>query len=582
VTAITRVQSNHAANAASGGSLPCALSGIADKSLILIATSFDTAGGTTGSRVEDDLGKGAQLALRTFAGGFNQMIEVWFYCNYYGGSRTFFLINSPAQSNRTIVVAERAGGDLNAPLDGTASANGSSATPASGNVSPAPTLDGGTLFAIAAGSAIPAPTSPLVDVWADSTSFSDTADLLQAVAAAIGASWTMTSGAWEAISAFFKPAITTGVAFDSVAFDSVAFDAGATLVSVSQSATSAYESLATPIKSIAASYEATAALSKAVSAAYESIVVLSATSSASYETTIGVSQTAQQPYEALLGLSQTGVEPYEAIAIISKALSASYETLILLSASSSESYESNVSTAQSAIDAYEKVAGVSAVASTSPYEALTSLVKTLSDAYESLLALSQSGAVPWEAQGVPLFSVSQSATTPYEALTRLVQLSSSGFESSVILSASSSSSTEQLLGVAKALTDAFEALAIVTRSTDSSFEALPAVIAQSATGDYESLLSVLSQAQPSDYEILRAVVALATTATEILGYIVKASTSSFESKGAKIELPPYDVAIDENLLDVVIEPDAANALSSAATTFSIDASFDLDAELSEV
>jgi hypothetical protein len=582
---ITRVtaQVAHNSSAAGGTLLSTSLTAIASRALVVAWASYDTAGGGS-ARVEDDLGRGATFVLRTTAGGFNQAVEIHFFCNYPGGSRTFSLINSASNTNRTIVVAERAGADLNTPLDGSASASGTSATPASGNVVPAPALDGGYVAGITASANIPSAAAPFADVWQDSTSFTDSEDYLQAVAAAIGATWTQVSGAWEAIAASFKPAQLSGSAFDSTAFDGAtpAFDAPSATTPVSSASTSATESLSSLAPTSIAATEALAGLSKTAFASTESLTpVTSAVSTAAYEAQLGLLKTAQAATESLASAARTSASPYTSIGGISAASSVPWESIASLTQTSQSAIENQLSIATNAIAAYEQLASATQ-ACLSAWESLASATKALVSAWESLLGVTQSSSEAWQSTGIPLFPVSQNASSSYEALARAVQLSSSSFESLVPLNASSSSSTERLVSVLRALAGAYEALAGVTRSTDSVIEWIVPVASQLSTSDFESLVSALSQAQASEYEILRSTVALATTATEILGYIAKASTSSYESRGAKIEPPPYDVAIDENVLDVLIEPDAANALSWASTALTIDESFDLDAELSEV
>jgi len=202
---ITRTQSNHADAAGSGTTLNVSLSGVASTSLVCLSTSYDIGGGGTES-VQDDLTVAATGINSTSAGGFSQNTALWYYKNYGGGNRTFSQVLSVAHLNRGITVVELAGAVTGAPLDGTASNNGTSASPTSGNLSPAPSIAGTYVFGRCEGANQPSSASPASDIFQDSTTFGDTEDYVQPTPAAFGLTWSMSSGSFQALAASFKPA----------------------------------------------------------------------------------------------------------------------------------------------------------------------------------------------------------------------------------------------------------------------------------------------------------------------------------------------------------------------------------------
>jgi len=202
---ITRTQSNHASAAGGGTTLNVSLTGVGVASLVCLSTSYDIGGGGTES-VADDLSANALPINNTSAGGFSQSTALWYYKNYGGGNRTFSQVLSVSHLNRGITVAEAAGADTTAPLEGTASNNGTSASPSSGNVSPAPSRPGTYLFGRCEGANQPSSASPASDIFQDSTTFGDTEDYTQPAASAIGLTWSMTSGSFQALAASFIPA----------------------------------------------------------------------------------------------------------------------------------------------------------------------------------------------------------------------------------------------------------------------------------------------------------------------------------------------------------------------------------------
>lgn len=198
---------NHASNnsALSGTGLGAFMSGVAVGALVVVCTSWDETGGTTGSTVVDDLSVAATNKTRIT--GHGQSDEIWRYANYGGGTRTITLNNSPNQSFRSITVMEFAGSPAS-PDDGVATNSATSTSPSSGNLSPAPSVDGELIvgFAVSAGSGTITSASPSTDVLQGAGS--DVQYYIQPTAASFASTWTDSANeVWEAAAVSFKPAL---------------------------------------------------------------------------------------------------------------------------------------------------------------------------------------------------------------------------------------------------------------------------------------------------------------------------------------------------------------------------------------
>lgn len=218
--ACSKIQHLGNSTVTSGGTFSIGpINGIAAGNALSVSSSWDETNGTTGSSITDDLSVAAVNCGTTDAGGFSQRSELWYYKNYGGGNRTFTLNNSPAQAGRMLSVEEVAGADKVSPLGGVAVNSGISATPTSTNISPTPTLNGIYLWGtIEANSNQPSADTGngFAEIFNDTTTLGDTESKLQAVAAAIAATWTATSTGYQALAASFNPDVgSPGLAIPS-------------------------------------------------------------------------------------------------------------------------------------------------------------------------------------------------------------------------------------------------------------------------------------------------------------------------------------------------------------------------------
>lgn len=196
-----RVQFGHTEAAGAGTSIACTVNGIAAGNLVAHLVQCEPSGTVT--LTEDDLGVDAVLAVARTGG--NQRIECWYHKNHGGGNRTFTATYEASHNFRAIVSAEYSGVDPVSPLEGTANASGTSATPSSGNVSPTPTVDGALIIGICTPATLAVAGAPFNELFTEPGAGATSEDYVQPTAAAIAATWTMTSGTWDALAAVFLP-----------------------------------------------------------------------------------------------------------------------------------------------------------------------------------------------------------------------------------------------------------------------------------------------------------------------------------------------------------------------------------------
>lgn len=200
---VTLVGSAHTENAASGTSIGIARTVSAGNLVVCVITVDD---GATITNVTDGTTtkSSADIAFDWAAGV--QRLAMYSFPNYVGGSSKFTANFSGTQTFRQISAVELTGADKSTPFEGSASANGNSAAPATGNVSPSPTLDGTYILGYALGATALTSAGGYADLVNDPTIVvSDVEGLAQSVHAATGPSWTMASGIWGAVAASYKP-----------------------------------------------------------------------------------------------------------------------------------------------------------------------------------------------------------------------------------------------------------------------------------------------------------------------------------------------------------------------------------------
>jgi hypothetical protein len=205
---IARVQLNHAEAAGFGTTIGATLNGVAAASLILGRTTNDSSGSVTVSGMADDL---AVNAVRSGAAANNgtlfQRVDHWYFENYGGGNRTFTATYSGSVQFRGIDVVELSGALLAGSAGPTSSATGTSAAPSSGATG-VPASDGTYFFGTCAGPSQPAAAAPFGTVLQDTNDLVTEEEYVQPSAAALAATWTMTSGAWAAIVSTYYPAVS--------------------------------------------------------------------------------------------------------------------------------------------------------------------------------------------------------------------------------------------------------------------------------------------------------------------------------------------------------------------------------------
>jgi hypothetical protein len=210
---ITRTQFNHAENSAFDATpLAVALAGIAPHSLVVVRISYDNSLGQTTASLVDDLAVAGALAVGVTRSDATQRIELYYFKDHGGGSRTFTWTGSAASSSKGIVATEYADAHLTSPLDGIAATDsgpGVSTAPTSGNISPAPSVNGTLIYGSANSGGTPTWAAPFSSVFHDTTNVTDDEDYVQPTAGGLAATWTSASDTFGALAASFKPAPPT-------------------------------------------------------------------------------------------------------------------------------------------------------------------------------------------------------------------------------------------------------------------------------------------------------------------------------------------------------------------------------------
>jgi hypothetical protein len=170
----------------------------------LIAVYVSVGHSVSVSNVRDDLAVNAVVANPFDWVAGIQRLEHWAFMNHAGGLRTITANFNGSGSFRSIVAAEFKGAHPTNAIGVANNNSGTSATPSSGSVTPA--VDGALLLASINDSAAPAVVSPFGEVFAEAVNDNDTEYLLQAIAAAVAAGWSMPSSAYGAIITAFYPA----------------------------------------------------------------------------------------------------------------------------------------------------------------------------------------------------------------------------------------------------------------------------------------------------------------------------------------------------------------------------------------
>jgi hypothetical protein len=319
----------------------------------------------------------------------------------------------------------------------------------------------------------------------------------------------------------------------------------------------------TPVStSLVASWESQAGLSVAPASSTESLNAnVSASLVAATETLARLSLSAIDATSSAQGVSSSPSSPYE----IAQSLSVSSTQPIawsgLLSVARVDAYESAGGIQVTLTSAYEAVSVLQKALST-PYEILLGLAPTIATRYEALaqLAIASLASLEWlnglrvtqidafEAQGVPLFPVSNVFTSDTESIIQLALLLDASYEALQSLVRTTASASESHLGLSVAMIErlawrgylslSFTSEPFWTQLINCSFRPTDA----SALGLITALLS-------GAYEQTGLSVAQITTTFETLGYVQRMVTSAYVSLGIAILLPPYVASIDANALD---------------------------------
>jgi hypothetical protein len=179
------------------------MNGIRGRSCIAVVASWDTGGGLISS-CADDLSVAGNKVVSINTGGFNQQVEIYSFANYDGGNRVFTLSTPGNNLARFVLAIELFGVDRFNPLDGFVSGTGTSAAPATPNVTP---IDDDTYVLAATNANGPTPVAPFTDIQDDGVSFTYTAEYRAPVGGVpVGCTWSQASSlAWQAIAATFRP-----------------------------------------------------------------------------------------------------------------------------------------------------------------------------------------------------------------------------------------------------------------------------------------------------------------------------------------------------------------------------------------
>jgi hypothetical protein len=207
--AIARVQLGHTEALGTGTTIACTVNGIAANSLVVVNSTVEDL--TTISSVQDDLLVSAAVATNTpvdWSDG-SQRADQRYFENYGGGNRTFTTTFAASQPFRGINAIEYSGAATSSVYDKGSNQHdqASSSSISSGAVVPA--QDGSLLVGYVIGSSATTFQAPFSNVLTDAVLIADTEDYIQAVAASIAATWTMSpAGIAGALVGVYKPAAT--------------------------------------------------------------------------------------------------------------------------------------------------------------------------------------------------------------------------------------------------------------------------------------------------------------------------------------------------------------------------------------
>jgi hypothetical protein len=132
--------------------------------------------------------------------GGTEKLAIFSFPNHPGGAKTFTANFAATQPFRAIVVLEL----TPCTFDVSSTGSGNSAAPSSGSLTPS--VSGSYIVGFCFGNSALTSAGGFADYFNEPTvNTTDTEGLAQAVAAAIAATWTMTSGIWGAVAASYKP-----------------------------------------------------------------------------------------------------------------------------------------------------------------------------------------------------------------------------------------------------------------------------------------------------------------------------------------------------------------------------------------
>lgn len=196
------------ADNAAGVSIPVTRTGIVAGNLIAIGVGMNNSGPVTITNVSDGTTTVSVPDVTLDIAAFSQTIAFFSFPNHTSGDFTFTANFSGSATARHIYCVELSGAHLTTPLDGIGSATGTSATPSSGNLSPAPAVNGeyilgftvtGVATTVGSGFTLLGSEQVFLGAWVEG--------LAQATAAPIAADWSIASGPWGAIGASYKPTV---------------------------------------------------------------------------------------------------------------------------------------------------------------------------------------------------------------------------------------------------------------------------------------------------------------------------------------------------------------------------------------
>lgn len=206
--AIALVQSAES-NSGAGATNTIALTSIAAGNAIIICTSSHT--NITISGVADDLSVAGGLAVTAYDATTNDRLGIYAFLNHGGGTRTFTVTFSGNTVNRYTVASEWSGMALASAFEGKATAATNGANPSTGNLDVTPSVNGELIIGFTNGDNAATAGTNFTLLQSDGVNTLAHAEYyIQPTAAAIAATWTMTSGNYQCIAASFKAAAGGG------------------------------------------------------------------------------------------------------------------------------------------------------------------------------------------------------------------------------------------------------------------------------------------------------------------------------------------------------------------------------------